>query len=215
MLLSPSFPPVFVGVVPPRGEPLGDHDDQKGAAVAAAAFGLPLPFLETDGVGAKDKGGDEAEEGAAVEEEEEETLELVIAAAGAKAAAGLATAAAAFRTQVRRKKSTATAAARTPNPTPIHAPIDREGWLLAEAVRLLLFCFCRERERGKRQGEAKERKSAPERGKKTIFLTEALPSGAPARAPEDSSRRRSGQRLGGDDGDGGSGEPQGGELGLF
>jgi len=102
------LPPFFVGVPSPRGEPLGDHDDQKGAA-AEAPVGeeealSPPPFLLVEEGGAAD--GAEGAEGAA----------------------------AALRTQALRKKRTAAVAASTARPTPIQAPMDSEGLLLSEAA---------------------------------------------------------------------------------
>lgn len=145
--LSPSLPPpFFAGVPPARGEPLGDHDDQKGAAVEAPV-GLPVLFLAAHGA---------QEEGSRGAEAPLLDAELVISpdgafwpsfAAAAGGGDGRATAAAALRTQDRRKKRSAAATASTARPTPIQAPIDSEGLLLAEAVFVEVLEFFERDER--------------------------------------------------------------------
>jgi len=204
------LPPFFVGVPSPRGEPLGDHDDQKGAA-AEAPVGeeeealSPPPFLLVEEGGAAD--GAEGAEGAAAAPPLEG-----IAAAGAR---GRAVAAAALRTQALRKKRTAAAAASTARPTPIQAPMDSEGLLLSEAAFGGFFLVSRVGG-GKCDAAARLEKTSAGRGKKKKkgFLTETLPPGAPARAAEDPPRGRGRQRPRRDDGDARGGKAEGGELGL-
>ena len=151
------MPPFFVGVPSPRGEPLGDHDDQKGAAIEAPVGEeeealSPPPFLLVEEGGAAD--GAEGAEGAAAPPPLEG-----IAAAGAR---GRAVAAAALRTQALRKKRTAAAAASTARPTPIQAPMDSEGLLLSEAAFGVFFGF----EGGKCDAAARLEKTSAGRGKK-------------------------------------------------
>lgn len=133
--LSPPLPfPSFFFFV---GVSRGDHEDQKGAAVEVPPVGelSPLPAPPPPPLlAAKERGGRLGAEGVAALEDEKEEGELETADEEPGAWGRDATAVAAFLTQDLRKNRIAAAAASTPRPTPIQAPIESEGLLLAEAV---------------------------------------------------------------------------------
>ena len=191
---SPFLPP-FLGVPPARGEPRGDHDDQNGAAVEAPVGELfPPPFfLEDDAT--ERVGAERAQEGAAAAEEAEEAEAPLeeIAAAGARFR-GRATEAAALRTQALRKKRAPAAAASTARPTPIQAPMEIEGLLLAEAVLGCCCCFFwgggnerggeSERERGEGGTSRRKKKVAGEKKGEKQKIPRHCPPALPSEQPK-------------------------------